>query len=136
MLALMGDDSGDAARTVDSLFNYDDERTKAVLSYLTLRVEPDQLAKEAATIAGRGWPSPKPGEIVLVAVDGDGMTIASETLAVKDVDAAIAAGVEFMKRNKPPSHDARALLAEARAEAKRSGRRVWVIEGGERLISG
>jgi hypothetical protein len=128
----LGDDSGDAARTVDSLFNYDDDRTKAVLSYLTLRVDSAQVVKEAETIAGRGWPRPKPGEVALVAIDGDGKTIAAETIAVKDVDAAIVAGAKFMTKHKPPSHDARALLADARAEAARSGRRVWVIEGGPR----
>ncbi len=132
LVALVGDDSGDAARTVDALFNYDDERTKAVLSYLTLRVEPAEVANEAAAIAGRGWPGPKPGEVVLAAVDGDGKTIAAETIAVKNVDAAIVAGAAFMKQHRLPSHDARALLADARAEAKRSGRRVWVIEGGPR----
>ena len=132
LVAVMGDDSGDAARTVDSLFDYNDERMKDVLGYLTLRVEPAETAKEAATIAGRGWPSPKPGEVVLVAVDGEGKTIAAETLALKNVEAAIDAGAAFMKRHRLPSHDARALLADARAEAKRSGRRVWVIEGGPR----
>jgi hypothetical protein len=40
--------------------------------------------------------------------------------------------VEFLKRNRRPPHDATTLLAEARAEAKRTGRRVWVIEGGPR----
>ncbi|MDR3623167.1 MAG: sigma-70 family RNA polymerase sigma factor [Paludisphaera borealis] len=132
LVALMGDDSGDAARTVDSLLADDDERTRAVLSYLTLRVDPAQLAKEAAAVAERGWPKPAAGEIVLVALDGDQKTIAAERIAVKDVDAAIRAGADFLKQHRPPSRNAPALLAEARAEAKRSGRRVWVIQGGPR----
>ncbi|APW61834.1 sigma-70 family RNA polymerase sigma factor [Paludisphaera borealis] len=132
LVALMSDDSGDAGRVTDALFNYDDERTKAVLSYLTLRVDPAQLAKEAAAIAERGWPKPAAGEIVLVALDGDQKTIAAERIAVKDVDAAIRAGADFLKQHRPPPRNAPALLAEARAEAKRSGRRVWVIQGGPR----
>jgi Thioredoxin-like len=132
LVALVGDDSGDATRTVDSLFDYDNERTQAVLSYLTLRVDPAQLAKEAAAVAERGWPKPAAGEVVLVALDGDQKTIAAERIALKDVDAAIRAGAEFLKRNRLPAHNAPALLAEARAEAKRSGRRVWVVQGGPR----
>ena len=49
LVALLGDDSGDTARTIDQLFDYDDERMRAVLSYLTLRVDPAQLKSEAAT---------------------------------------------------------------------------------------
>ena len=79
LVALLGDDSGDAARTIDQLFDYDDERTRAVLSYLTLRVDPAQLKSEAAALTKYGWPKPAPGEIVLVALDGDQKTIAAQT---------------------------------------------------------
>lgn len=132
LVALLGDDSGDASRVVDSLFAYDDERTKAVLSYLTLRVDSTLLAKEAATVDRLGWPRPAAGEVMLVALDGDRKTVATGRIAVKDVEAAISAGAEFLKRNRRPPHDAPTLLTKARAEAKRTGRRVWVIEGGPR----
>jgi hypothetical protein len=132
LVALLGDDSGDAGRVVDALFDYDNERTKAVLSYLTLRVDATRLAKEAAAVDRLGWPRPGAGEIVLVALDGDEKTVATERVAVKDAEAAISAGAEFLKRNRRPPRDATALLAEARAEAKKTGRRVWAIEGGPR----
>ena len=84
LVALLGDDSGDAARTIDQLFDYDDERMRAVLSYLTLRVDPAQLKSEAATITEYGWPKPAPGEIVLVALDGDQKTIAAQRIATNE----------------------------------------------------
>ena len=40
--------------------------------------------------------------------------------------------MDFLKQHKPPARNALTLLAEARSEAKRSGRRVWVIQGGPR----
>ena len=81
LVALLGDDSGDAARTIDQLFDYDNERTRAVLSYLTLRVDPAQLKREAAILTEYGWPKPAPGEIVLVALDGDQKMIAAQRIA-------------------------------------------------------
>jgi hypothetical protein len=66
LVALLGDDSGDTSRTIDQLFDYDDSRMTAVLSYLTLRVDAVQLKSEAAMIAQHRWPKPLPGEIVPV----------------------------------------------------------------------
>ena len=40
--------------------------------------------------------------------------------------------MDFLKQNRPPERNALTLLAEARSEAKRSRRRVWVIHGGPR----
>jgi hypothetical protein len=132
LVALLGDDSGDTARTIDQLSDDDDERMKPVLSYLTVRVEVAQLKKEATTATRFGWPRPAPGEIVLVALDGDQKTIAAQRIATKNVAAAVNTGADFLKQHRPPTHNALTLLAEARSEAKRSGRRVWVIEGGPR----
>ncbi len=132
LVALLGDDSGDAARTIDQLFDYDDERTRAVLSYLTLRVDPAQLKSEAAILTEYGWPRPAPGEIVLVALDGDQKIIAAQRIATNQVATAVGIGVDFLKQHRPPAHNALTLLAEARSDAKRSGRRVWVIQGGPR----
>ena len=132
LVALLGDDSGDAARTIDQLFDYDNERTRSVLSYLTLRVDPAQLKREAAILNTYGWPKPAPGEIVLVALDGDQKTIAVQRIATNQVATAVGIGVDFLKQHRSPTHNALTLLAEARSVAKRSARRVWVIQGGPR----
>ena len=132
LVALLGDDSGDAARTIDQLFDDDNERTRSVLSYLTLRVDPAQLKREAAILNTYGWPKPAPGEIVLVALDGDQKMIAAQRIATNPVATAVGTGVDFLNQHRPPARNALTLLAEARNEAKRSGRRVWVIEGGPR----
>jgi RNA polymerase sigma factor (sigma-70 family) len=97
LVALLGDDSGDAARTIDQLFDYDNERTRAVLSYLTLRVDPAQLKRETATVTEYGWPKPAPGEIVLVALDGDQKLIEARRITTNPVATAVDIGVDFLK---------------------------------------
>ena len=62
-MALLGDDSRNAARTIDQLFDYDDDRMRAILSYLTLRVDAAQIKREAVILTKYGWPRPAPGEI-------------------------------------------------------------------------
>jgi Thioredoxin-like len=69
---------------------------------------------------------------VLVALDGDQKTIAAQRIVTKNVAAAVNTGADFLKQHRPPARNATTLLAEARSEAKRSGRRVWVIQGGPR----
>jgi Thioredoxin-like len=95
-------------------------------------VDRAQLERETAVVAGYGWPRPGPGEVVLVALDGERKAIATRRIATKSIAAAVAAGSEFLKQYAPPTRNAPALLAEARDEARRSGRRVWVIRGGPR----
>ena len=97
LVVLQGDDSGNTARTIDQLLDYDDERMKAVLSYLTLRVDPAQLKSEAAILAGYGWPTPAPGEIVLVVLDGDQKMIAVERVETNNVATAVGFGVDFLQ---------------------------------------
>jgi hypothetical protein len=135
LVALLGDDSGDTSRTIDQLLDYDNERTRAVLSYLTLRVDAEELKREAATMTQYGWPKPAPGEIVLIVLDGDQKTIAAQRIATKNVATEVAAGADFLKKHRLPARNALTVLAEARNDAKRSGRRVWVIQGGPRCGS-
>jgi hypothetical protein len=132
LVAVLGDDSQGSAKAVDQLFDDDNAPMRAVLSYLTLRVDSIELKREAATVAKIGWPTPGSGEIVLVALDGDQTVIAAQRIPTNDVAAAVGIGFDFLKQHRPPAHNALTLLAEARNDAKRSGRRVWVIEGGPR----
>jgi hypothetical protein len=132
LVALLGNGSPDADRTIDQLFDYDEERTSVVLNYLTIRVDPAQLKREAAVVSKFGWPKPEPGEIVLVALDGNQKSIAAQRIATKNVESAVGAGVDFLKKHRLPARNAVTVLSQARNEAKLSGRRVWVIEGGPR----
>jgi RNA polymerase sigma factor (sigma-70 family) len=132
LVAILGDDSGDATRVVNQLFDDETDRARAVLSYLTLRVDAPQQKRDAAALTQFGWPRPDPGEIMLVVLDGQQKTLACRGIATKQVDSAVGICLEFIKKYKQAGRNALALLAEARTEAKRSGRRVWVIEGGPR----
>jgi hypothetical protein len=132
VVALLGDDSGDSTGTIDQLFDYDDERMKAVLSYVTLRVDSAQLKREAAILKEYGWPRPAPGEVVLVALDGDRKMIAARRIATNPVATAVGNGADFLKQHRLPARDALTLLTEARSAARSSGRRVWAILGGPR----
>lgn len=130
LVALHGDESRDVLAVTDRLLDYD--QTRSVLHYLTIRLRPAQLQAEAATLADLGWPIPAPGQVVLIALDGERRPIATQRLAVADVAASVRLGEEFLKRSLPPTRDALAALAKARKEAAGSGRRVWVILGGPR----
>src|SRR5262249_57936635 len=64
--------------------------------------------------------------------DGTGAPIAWERIKPHPPAEALAIGDAFLKRPQPPPRDARAGLAAARDEARRTGRRVWVVHGGPR----
>jgi hypothetical protein len=103
-----------------------------VLKYLTLTVEPAQLKTEAALLRRHGWPMPAPGEIVLVAMDGNQQTLATKRIATDHMAAAVAMGDGFLKQHMPPARDVLAMLTGARNEARKTGRRVWLVYGGPR----
>src|SRR5262249_52520744 len=71
-------------------------------------------------------------QVVLVALDGDQRTIATKLIDSAQPDAALAVGDGFLKQHVPATRDARAMLTAARDEARKSGRRVSIIEGGPR----
>jgi hypothetical protein len=130
LIVLQGDVSQGVVTTADRLL--DDERNRVVLSYLPLRVEAARLDPEAATLAALGWPRPAPGEVVLVAMDGDRRAVGVERVSTRDVAASVGVVVDFVRRHRPPARDALTSLARAREEAKGSGRRVWVVHSGPR----
>jgi hypothetical protein len=133
LVALQGDDSKGVAVLTNQLL--DDDRDPIIWRYLAVRVEAAELKAEAATLEKNGWPLPAPGQVVLVALDGDQRTIATKTIDATQPDAALAVGDGFLKQHLPATRDARAMLAAARDEARKSGRRVWIIEGGPRCGS-
>ena len=97
-----------------------------------MRVGAAELKSQAATLKKYGWPMPAPGQVVLVALDGDERTIAARAIEAVRATGALGLGDEFLKEHMPPTRDARAMLTAARDEARKTGRRVWVVHGGPR----
>ncbi len=130
LIVLLGDDSGNVASLANALL--DEERAGAVLRYLTVRVDAAELKTEAATIKKFGWPVPSPGTVVLVALAGNEETIATKPIEAHPRLTALVTGDAFLKEHMPPVRDALATLIAAREEAKKTGRRVWIVHGGPR----
>jgi hypothetical protein len=133
LVILKGDESTDVTVLTGQVQH--DELVAAVLNYLPVVVEPAELKTEAAILSKFGWPVPEPGKIALVALNGDRQTIASKLIGVDPPTAALAIADEFLKHHKPPTRDALSCLAAARDEARKTGRRVWVVHGGPRCAS-
>jgi len=130
LVILQGDESRGVVTATGRLL--DPDRVRFVLKYLTLRVVAAQLKTEAAILAGYGWPKPAPGEIVLIALDGDQKTIVDKRVTTDKMAVALAVSEDFLKQQMPPTRNARLLLAEARKEAKSRGQRVWIVYSGPR----
>ena len=129
LVVLKGDDSKNVATLTSQLM--DDEQNPSILKYLPVLVEPSELEVGAETLGKYGWTFPPAGSVVLAALDGRGKAIASITIPA-DPRAALTAAARFLDQHAPPTRDALAALASAREEARRSGRRVWVVQGGPR----
>ncbi len=130
MIVLLGDDSENVASLANALL--DEGRASAILRYLPVRVEPAGLKTEAATIKKFGWPIPSPGTVVLVALNGNEETIAAKPIEAHPRLTALATGDAFLTQNMPPVRNALATLIAAREEARKTGRRVWIVHGGPR----
>jgi Thioredoxin-like len=130
LVVLLGDDSGNVASLANALL--DEDRASAILSYLAVRVEAAELKTEAATIKRFGWPIASPGRVVLVALGGNEETIAAKPIEAYPRLTALATGDAFLKQHMPPVRDALATVIAAREEARKTGRRVWIVHGGPR----
>ena len=130
LVVLQGDASKRAGELTSQLL--DSEELPEILHYLTLTVGAKQMETEAGLLSRLGWEPPKPGQIELLAIDGTGTRLAAERVTLSDNAAAQRQAAQFIKRNAPPRRDARALLAAARQEARDSGRRLCIVEGGPR----
>jgi hypothetical protein len=130
-LAIVYGQSADkVAQLVAAVSNYDDQ--PSILSYVPLFVDEKIIQSNAATLKELEWQLPRPGEVVLVALDGDGKQLGAERLDASDVRAAAALTTALLKKHLPPVRDARIRLAEAREEAKRTQRKLWIVQGGPR----
>jgi hypothetical protein len=130
LVVLQGDESKEIGTLIDQ--GLDEDRGREVWSYLPVRVQAAEVRTAAGLLKEKGWPVPAAGQIAIVALDGDGRTIAAETIASSPTVDAIARLDGFLKQHRPAARDALTLLTAARDEARGSGRRVWVVRGGPR----
>jgi hypothetical protein len=75
----------------------------------------------------RNWPVPEPGSLLLVVIDVAGNEVSRMQLTVgDDLESLRQSAAGFLAAWKLPQKDARAMLNDALAEAKRTGRNVWI----------
>ena len=125
---------GDASKAVDRLSTevVDEEASPDVMRYLPMTVGPDEVKDDAELLKRLGCEPPRPSEIELVALDGTGQKLAATRIDVTAADAARKQAAQFVKQNVPPQRDARTALSAAQDEARDTGRRLVIVEGGPR----
>ncbi len=108
----------------------DDEITKDVGSFMNLRITEGDMTRDQtkAFVASKNWPEPEQDKVFLVAVNAAGQKLGQIDLKIDAPDAATEAA-EFISAHAPAQADARKKWHAAFAEAKRSGRKVWVRIG-------
>jgi len=130
LVILQGDASAPVTKLVEKLEDWDDH--PEVLAYLPLAVSADELTASAAAVGKLVQLPPQAGEVVLVALDAEGKSLGVLRLTANDPAGQAKLAAAFLKDHSPPMRDANARLAAARAEAKRTGRKVWLVESGPR----
>ena len=115
-------------RLAESLSDYHEQRD--VLFYTLLFVDQEMIESNAAVLQELAWPLPGAGGAALVALDAQGKQLGSVQLAASDASGADKLAAAFLKQHKPEVRDAHVRLAAARDEAKRTNRRIWLVEGG------
>jgi hypothetical protein len=122
-----GDIPGPFIKT--QLLNEEDDPQPDVYSYLPKAFngrESAEFLDRRQYFATHKWPFPEENSLFLAALNGEGRELGRLTLDLKDDQAAAKSVAGFLKRHLPPQHDAKAEFAAALAEAKRTGRRLWV----------
>jgi hypothetical protein len=130
LVLLEGGESANLLRVSQQLT--DSDVNKDILAYLPVVVPLAKVEAESTLLSQKGWRMPARDEMVLVVLDGKGQTLDTMRVPTTDVNIGFDLATDFVKRNVPPMRDARATIATARAEAARTGRRVWVVVGGPR----
>jgi beta-lactamase regulating signal transducer with metallopeptidase domain len=128
LIVLQGDSSKEVARLAEEMI--DPAELDEIYGFLPMLVRSNVVESDSATLKRLDWQRPVAGEVVLVAVAGDGKQIATQKIAAADHDAAVTLYAAFVRRHVPPVPDAQARLAAAQDEAKRTGRRLLIVEGG------
>jgi hypothetical protein len=130
LVIFKGDASEAVTKLVEKITDWDEHPD--VLAYLPLVVTADELKAGAAVVEPLVQSPPQAGEAVLVALDGEGRSLGVLRLKADDPAGPVKSAVTFLKDHAPAMRDAQSRLAVAREDAKRTGRKVWLIESGPR----
>lgn len=125
-----GDDSTSLRDLTARLLDADD--TPDVYAYRVISVSPERAKSQAAELAARKWPTAAAGHAVVLVLDEGGGIAAELTIRAAERDESLSEARQLLAKHRPAQRDAAELLASAQAEAKASGRRLWVISGGPR----
>ncbi|HEV3342486.1 MAG TPA: hypothetical protein VG125_19095, partial [Pirellulales bacterium] len=82
-----------------------------------------------------GWERPQAGEVELIALEATGAKIAAQRIRVDGTAVSKRQAADFAKRHAPAAHDALALLTAAQLEARKTGRRLWVVDAEQGFCS-
>jgi hypothetical protein len=129
LVGILGDQSDVVEDTWQRLV--DREETPIAGGYLPLRIASGELRIQSTLFSQLKLRPPKPGEMLLVVLDGSGRRSDYFSLSIRNRPEVYELGVRFLNRN-APSRDARKVVAEARALARTTHRRVWIVGEGVR----
>lgn len=111
------------------------EAPKQIYSYLPKTIHgPDaaQRPDQRDYLSTHGWTIPDENAVLLLALDGNAKELGRLTLNLRENKSASQEAIAFLSRHLPPQHDAQQEFQQALAEAKKSGRHLWVRVGGTR----
>ena len=129
LVVLQGDTSQKVTDFVEAIAL---DTQPSIRAYVLLFVDDERIKSDTTTLKKLGWQLPQLGEVVLIALDGAAKQLGTERLFVADFNAATKLTTSLLNKHAPPVCDAQVRLVAAQEEAKRTGRKLWIIEGGPR----
>ncbi len=130
LVLIEGDESVELRDLTSRLLNGGD--TPDIYAYRVISVSPERAKAEAAELAARQWPAAAAGQAIVLVLSEAGEVFESLTISAATRDKSLSEARQLLAKHRPAQRDAAELLASAQAEAKQSGRRLWVISGGPR----
>jgi hypothetical protein len=120
---------GDQSDVVEDMWQRLVDRDETPISggYLPLRIASGELTIQTALFSQLKLRPPKPGEMLLIVVDASGGRSGYFSLPIRNRPEVYELGARFLKRN-AVARDARKAVAEARALARDTHRRVWIVD--------
>jgi hypothetical protein len=126
LVILVGEPPKGGTDVSDSIIRED--VSSAISRYELLFFSPEEVRSHGALLTRLGWERPQAEELELIVLDATGAKIAAERFKADGTAAPGRRASKFIRRHAPPARDAQALLRAAQGEAKKSGRRLWIVE--------
>jgi hypothetical protein len=134
LVVLIGDTHKTFEEALERLFPQE-QPGSPVVRYEWLDVTADEARTQAALLSRLGWERPQAGEVELIALEATGAKIAAQRIRVDGTAVSKRQAADFAKRHAPAAHDALALLTAAQLEARKTGRRLWVVDAEQGFCS-